>query len=207
MNEIIAASLHGILLAMGLIIPLGVQNVFIFNQGANNKKLRHALPSIVTASICDTVLIVLAVCGVSAAVLKVEGLKLAIFVLGFFFLLYMGYTTWTQKPSKSKKYESMSVMKQIIFAISVSILNPHAIIDTIAVIGTSSLKYDSDVLKFAYAISCVVVSWIWFFALAFAGHVLNKIDDNGYYMKLMNKIAAIIIWVLALYLGISILSL
>ena len=28
------AILHGIILAFGLIIPLGVQNVFVFNQGA-----------------------------------------------------------------------------------------------------------------------------------------------------------------------------
>ena len=207
MNEVVAASLHGVLLAMGLIIPLGVQNVFIFNQGANNAKLRHALPSIITASVCDTMLIALAVCGVSAAVLKVEGLKLAIFVLGFFFLLYMGYATWIQKPSKNKKQESVSAMKQIFFTMSVSILNPHAIIDTIAVIGTNSLKYDNDMLKLAYTISCIAISWIWFFVLALAGHALNRIDDDGYYMKLMNKIAAIIIWALALYLGISILSL
>ncbi|EOB7095948.1 hypothetical protein NYT36_02995 [Staphylococcus aureus] len=29
--------LHGILLALGLILPLGAQNVFVFNQGANQK--------------------------------------------------------------------------------------------------------------------------------------------------------------------------
>ncbi len=28
------AIIHGIILAFGLIIPLGVQNVFVFNQGA-----------------------------------------------------------------------------------------------------------------------------------------------------------------------------
>ena len=28
------AILHGIILAFGLIVPLGVQNVFVFNQGA-----------------------------------------------------------------------------------------------------------------------------------------------------------------------------
>lgn len=31
------AVLHGILLALGLILPLGAQNVFVFNQGANHK--------------------------------------------------------------------------------------------------------------------------------------------------------------------------
>ena len=31
------AIIHGIILAFGLIIPLGVQNVFVFNQGRANQ--------------------------------------------------------------------------------------------------------------------------------------------------------------------------
>ncbi|RZH87840.1 amino acid transporter, partial [Staphylococcus aureus] len=41
--------LHGILLALGLILPLGAQNVFVFNQGANQKKMINALPVVITA--------------------------------------------------------------------------------------------------------------------------------------------------------------
>ncbi|WCR57369.1 MAG: hypothetical protein PG979_001426 [Rickettsia asembonensis] len=33
MNDILSAFLHGIVLALGLIVPLGVQNIFIFNHG------------------------------------------------------------------------------------------------------------------------------------------------------------------------------
>lgn len=36
--------IHGLLLALGLILPLGAQNVVVFNQGANQKKLvKHYL--------------------------------------------------------------------------------------------------------------------------------------------------------------------
>ena len=44
--------IHGLLLALGLILPLA-QNVFVFNQGAN-QKLVKALPVIITAGLCDT---------------------------------------------------------------------------------------------------------------------------------------------------------
>ena len=44
--------IHGLLL--GLILPLGAQNVFVFNQGANQKKISKALPVIITAGLCDT---------------------------------------------------------------------------------------------------------------------------------------------------------
>ena len=45
--------IHGLLLALGLILPLGAQNVFVFNQGAN-QKISKALPVIITAGLCDT---------------------------------------------------------------------------------------------------------------------------------------------------------
>jgi L-lysine exporter family protein LysE/ArgO len=51
--------------AFGLILPPGVQNVFVFNQGAMHKKFTRALPAVLTAGVCDTILIGLAVAGVS----------------------------------------------------------------------------------------------------------------------------------------------
>lgn len=42
------AIVHGIILAFGLILPLGVQNVFVFSQGATQPKLIRALPWAVT---------------------------------------------------------------------------------------------------------------------------------------------------------------
>ncbi len=71
------ALIYGFVLAFGLILPLGVQNIFIFSQGAAHPKLRHALPAIVTASICDTLLILLAVAGVSLVVLTISWLKIS----------------------------------------------------------------------------------------------------------------------------------
>jgi L-lysine exporter family protein LysE/ArgO len=40
------AFIHGFVLALGLILPLGVQNVFIFNQGAVQPRFYKALPAI-----------------------------------------------------------------------------------------------------------------------------------------------------------------
>ena len=55
----------------------------------------------------------------------------------------MGYNTWNQPPiDLTMNSGAFQLKKQILFAISVSILNPHAIMDTIIVIGTSALKYN-----------------------------------------------------------------
>ena len=83
------AMLHGFLLALGLILPLGAQNVFVFNQGANQKKLTRALPVILTAGFCDTFLIVVAILGVSLILMSMPMLQLVIYLIGFVFLIYM----------------------------------------------------------------------------------------------------------------------
>jgi L-lysine exporter family protein LysE/ArgO len=204
----ISAFVHGLILAFGLILPLGVQNVFVFNQGAFHKRFRHALPVVLTASLCDTLLITLAVFGVSLVILGSFWLKTILLGAGVVFLLYMGWRTWKSTPandnSEHKPGETFTPSKQIAFAASVSLLNPHAMMDTALVIGTSSLHY-YGAEKFAFALAAILVSWIWFLGLAVAGRIMGELDQSGRMMKALNKISALVMWGAAVYIGISLL--
>lgn len=194
--------IHGILLAFGLILPLGVQNVFIFNQGATHTNFMKALPAVITAGICDMILIYLAVAGVSVIVFSFEWLKLLLFLAGFLFLAYMGWVIWKDNPTINSKREQkgFSARRQITFATSVSLLNPHAILDTIGVIGTSSLGY-TGYDKWMFTLACIGVSWVWFLSLAIVGRKIGQIDGNGKFLNYLNKTSAVIIWIMALYMG------
>lgn len=112
------AFLHGLILAFGLILPLGMQNVFILTQGAVQRRWRHALPAVLTASLCDTLLIFLAILGVSLVWLGSAWLKTAVMGAGILFLLYMGWSTWESEPStgESEAAERFPPRKQIAFA-------------------------------------------------------------------------------------------
>ncbi|CAG9614325.1 Arginine exporter protein ArgO [Bacillus rhizoplanae] len=194
------AILHGIILAFGLIIPLGVQNVFVFNQGASQSTILKAAPVVITAATCDTILILFAVQGVSLMLLTFSWLTTILYTIGFFFLLYMGWAIWKSEPTVSKnEVQTMTIKKQIIFAASVSLLNPHAILDTIGVIGTNSIQY-IDAEKWAFTLATIFVSWIWFIGLAIAGRMLGKVDSSGTKIKLLNKISGVIIWGVAFYM-------
>lgn len=200
----IQAAIHGFILALGLILPLGVQNLFIFNQGAAQRKFKNAMPAVITASICDTILICLAVLGVSVILLKITVLKTILLLGGVCFLLYMGLVMWKSKPSRGEEdQQSFTVKKQIVFAMSVSLLNPHAILDTIGVIGTNSLLY-SGTGKIIFTIVCVAVSWIWFLALAIIGKLIGKVDKQGNFLVLLNKISAVIMWGMAVMMLVSV---
>ncbi len=106
------AIIHGIILAFGLIIPLGVQNVFVFNQGASQPNIWRAAPVVLTASICDTLLILIAVQGVSLVLLTFSWLTNSLYIIGFFFLLYMGFVIWRSNPSNDVKQEKKYALKK-----------------------------------------------------------------------------------------------
>lgn len=196
------AFIHGIILAFGLILPLGVQNLFVFNQGAVQGNLWQAMPAVITAGFCDTLLILAAVLGVSLVIISFVWLKTVLLASGFVFLVYMGWIAWQSKTEDGQTATGAGLPpgKQIIFAASVSLLNPHAILDTIGVIGTSSLQY-ADSSKLMFTAACILVSWLWFFFLAFAGRFLGNLDSSGRLLGLLGKFSAIFIWGAAVYLG------
>lgn len=193
--------IHGFILALGLIIPLGVQNVFIFNQGVFQPRFVKALPVVITASLCDTLLILVSVLGVSLVILGSFLIKTILISVGCIFLIYMGFTTWNSKPSNDREVEAnkFPLKKQIIFAASVSLLNPHAIMDTVGVIGTSSINYQGEE-KVIFAFACILVSWIWFFSLALLGRITGELDKSGKFLPILNKISALVMWGVAGYL-------
>ncbi|EJR05584.1 hypothetical protein II5_03012 [Bacillus cereus MSX-A1] len=112
----------------------------------------------------------------------------------------MGFVIWRSNPSNDVKQEkSMPLKKQILFAASVSLLNPHAILDTIGVIGTNSIQYIGSE-KWAFTLATIIVSWIWFISLALAGKFLKRLDSTGKAILLLNKFSGLIIWGVALYM-------
>lgn len=193
------AFIYGVTLAFGLIIPLGMQNVFIFNQGATQPHYFRALPSVITAFLCDVMLILFAVLGISLVVLTIPWLAHAIYAIGILFLSYMGWVTWKSQSAIHLETTPLPTKQQIGFAATTSLLNPHALLDTIGVIGTNALQFTGMNL-WAYTVACLCVSFCWFFGLSIAGHHFKKMDTNGYGMSLLNKISALVMWVLAAYL-------
>lgn len=196
-SQMLQPLIHGVLLALGLILPLGAQNVFVFNQGANQKKFSSALPVIITAGICDTFLIVIAVLGVSLILISMPTLQLLIYVIGLLFLMYMAWSLWTEKPSNIKKIAPMSPKRQVLFALSVSLLNPHAIMDTVGVIGTSAAVY-VGYEKIIFMLATISVSWVWFILLAVLGRIIGTVDKSGQYIVILNKVSSIVIFIVGM---------
>ncbi len=196
---------HGISLALGLILPLGAQNTFIINQGASHQRYLRVIPAVITAGLCDTFLIILATTGVSEVVLLYPSIKVLMFIIAILFLGYLGWKMWTTKPTEEqdKIDNQYSVKFQVITALTLSLLNPHAIADTVATIGTSALAYDDLEQRLYFVSACIIVSWIWFFMLSIFGKILSK---NKIYAIYQNKVSAIMIWSSCIIISYSLFS-
>ena len=192
--------LHAFILALGLILPLGVQNLFVFNQGVTQPALWRALPAVITAAICDTLLILLAVQGLSMVLGTWVLGKMILQFLGGCFLLYMGVLTWRQGDHTDNAHppEPFSTRRQITFAAGVSLLNPHAILDTIGVIGTSALQYEGW-QRMEFALVCVLVSWLWFIFLATAGSWIKNLNWGSFNLD-FSRFSAVLIWFSACFI-------
>lgn len=194
----LSAFLHGYLLAFGLILPLGPQNAFILAQGAGRARWLDALPAVLAACLCDTLLIGLAVFGVSAVVLTLSWVRTALIVAGIIFLVVIGLLNWraggaatTAQPARPE-----GARRQVAFSVAVSLLNPHAILDTIGVIGTSALAY-SGTAKLVFAVACVLNSCVWFTGLSLAGRLSDRITGL---QGVLTRASAVVMWLSAVYL-------
>lgn len=193
---------HGLVLAVGLIAALGPQNVYVFQQGVSQPRLVRALPTVVTAGVCDTALIGLAVLGVSVVVLRVAWLRTTLYAAGVGFLVYVGWRLYTAPEGTvdANAATAAGAREQVAFTASVSLLNPHAVLDTVGVIGTSAVAYDAPA-RWAFAAGCLVVSWGWFAGLAVAGRRLGASDRADRWLRHVDAASALVVWAVAAYMG------
>jgi L-lysine exporter family protein LysE/ArgO len=192
------AFFHGFILAFGLILPLGPQNSFILSKAATAPKFSSILPIIFTAGLCDSLLILLAVSGLSMVLIHLQWLEKLLFVGGAIFLFWVAYGIWrdTSELQLNPNVARLSTWALIRQTLSISLINPYAYLDTIAVIGTSAALYHGA-QRLWFVGGCVLLSWLWFFCLAMVGRVAGQ---SALFMRVQRPVSALIISVSGVYL-------
>jgi L-lysine exporter family protein LysE/ArgO len=138
------AYLAGLALGLALIVPIGAQNVFVVGQGLAVGWPRAGW-AVVAAGCCDSVLIVGGAAGVSGLLTGFPAVRGALLLGGTAFLAYLGTQSWRTA--------------------AVSLLNPHAILDTVGVIG-AAVAAQPHASRAVFALGSVTASWLWFLLLA-----------------------------------------
>ncbi len=192
--------LEGFLLSLGLIMAIGAQNAFVISQTISG---RFSLPVILTVSFCDVFLISLGVLGVGAIIQQSELLVLVTTWAGIIFLVVYGaiafksiFSTKVLDPSARS---ATSRKKAIFTAMAVSLLNPHAYLDTVVILGGVAGKFVAD-QKIWFVFGAISASFVWFFILALAARKMAPIFKKPIAWRILDCFVCIMMWSIALSL-------
>lgn len=167
----------GLLLGLSLITSIGTQNLFVIRQG-----LKKELPYFcaLSCALCDALMIILGVTGISIILIKFPTIKLVILMAGILFLLIHGGSAFkrglnkasiqaTLKQINNPDKKQISYSKLILLSLSFSLLNPQALLDTLIIIGGNANQY-MHTYKYLFVAGTITASFIWFIGLAFISH-------------------------------------
>jgi L-lysine exporter family protein LysE/ArgO len=156
--------LAGLALGLTMILPIGVQNLFVLNQGLV-AGFPRVLVAIGTAGLCDTVLIVLGALGASAVLAAAPGLRAALVLGGSVFIAVLGARLLLSRVTSLERAPKAATAGAVVAqAAGASLLNPHAILDTVGVIG-GAVAARAAGERAPFALGAISASWLWFFLL------------------------------------------
>jgi L-lysine exporter family protein LysE/ArgO len=166
-----SAFVFGLLFGMATVLPVGVQSFVVLNQGLTVGYPRVFF-GIVTASCCDTLLIILGAVGVSA-ILNAPGSREALILVGVGFLLVMGVLALRASSDNEEVNSCMRPAAMVAQAAGVSLLNPHAILETVGILGAAIAAQAAE-SRVKFAAGVISASWVWFLMVGLGASVVQR---------------------------------
>lgn len=194
MNDVLAAFVLG----LGLIMAIGPQNAFVLRQGLRRE---HALLAALVCALSDTALMTLGVLGVGRLLAARPELVTLGTLAGAAFLLWYGAQAFrsAQRPQQAELSGQAAAGPRatVLGALGFSFLNPHALLDTLVLVGGASASAARPELFLAGVISA---SWVWFFGLALAARGLAGHMRSARTWQAVDILVGLMMWAIALSL-------
>jgi L-lysine exporter family protein LysE/ArgO len=163
----------GLLFGLATAFPVGVQSFVVMNQGLRLGYPR-VLTGIVTASLCDTLLIVVGAAGASALLADADE-RVPVLLIGIAFLAIFGVLA-LRAPPEAEVGEVKSAgrpLAMIAQTVGVSLFNPHAVLETVGVLGGAIAAQTAE-NRIEFACGVIAASWVWFLMVGFGASALQK---------------------------------
>jgi L-lysine exporter family protein LysE/ArgO len=163
----------GLHFGLATAFPVGVQSFVVMNQG-----LRYGYPrvltGIVTASLCDTLLIVAGAAGASTLLADADE-RVPVILIGIAFLATFGILAF-RAPPEEEAGEVKSVgrpLAMVAQTVGVSLFNPHAVLEMVGVLG-GAIAAQTAGNRIEFACGVITASWAWFLMVGFGASALQK---------------------------------
>jgi L-lysine exporter family protein LysE/ArgO len=197
----ITPAIKGYLVCISLIVAIGPQNAFVLRQGLRKQ---HVLLTVLICSSTDAILIAAGVLGFGAIIASHPLLLILAKWFGAAFLFFYGlksfYSAWKNEYLDIQSAAQARSTREIVSVLLVvGLLNPHAYLDTMVLIGTIGAQF---VLakRYLFAIGAWLASITWFFFLGFGAGFLAAFFKKPLAWKILDIIIAFIMIFIAVSL-------
>jgi len=183
--------IQGLLLGFSLIVAIGAQNLFVFNQGLIGK---YVMIVCLFCSLSDALLILIGYSGLYLIIENNVILQNFIILIGFLWLL--GYGVLKIREGMSFDQESnldiqishtnnRNLYKTILAISGITWLNPHVYLDTVFLIGSISNSVQSE-KQFSFLLGTISSSFLFFFFLGYMGFKIGPLIKSPNLWKKIN---------------------
>lgn len=189
---------QGFGVSAALIIAIGAQNAFVLQQGLRRSYL---FLSALTCALCDAVLISLGVGGFGAVIAATPWLtRLATWGGALFLLLYGWRSFRSAMRSNALTVQGdlarLSLRATVLGLLAVSLLNPHALLDTVVLIGSVGAQYPAPE-RATFALGAMLASLTWFFSLAYGAARLAPLFQKPLAWRVLDLTVGCLMWSIA----------
>lgn len=191
--------LRGILVGFAFVAPIGMQNIYMFNNALSNKMSKALLYNFLVW-FCDALFSFAAFYGIGALISANEIVKIIVMIIGGALTSYIGFNIiHSAKQTAIGSDRKKQTLKQALMtALIVSWGNPQAMIDGTMMLGASraTLTFEQSIL---FITGVVTASFIWDHGITIGFNLLrDKLPKK--FLLAINLISGIIVAVYGLYL-------
>ena len=163
--------IQGFIIGSTLILAIGPQNLYVINQGL---KKNFVFIVVLICSLSDSLLIV---CGIylSNNILSLNTSIITIMkLIGGIWLILYGINkikNSRQHEIKSNEFNEASFTKVVFTTLAITYANPHVYLDTVILLGSISINFDS---KLYFGLGAICASFVFFFSLGYFSNFLSQ---------------------------------
>jgi len=192
--------LSGLALGASLIVAIGAQNAFVLRPGLRRRYVL-AVASICTLS--DWMLMTLGAVGFGSLVAAFPLVTHLAAWGGAAFLLVYGalsfrsaFTRQSLDAEAEGTPEADSLRAVVLITLAVSWLNPHALLDTVVLIGGLAGQY-AGWDRASFVAGTDLASLLWFFGLAYGARLLAPVFRRPAAWQVLDVLIGLVMWGIA----------
>ncbi|AWI74943.1 amino acid transporter [Parazoarcus communis] len=200
-----AGFLNGFMLTLGLIMAIGAQNAHVLRQGLRGE---HVLLTVVVSVLCDVSLILLGMNGLGAVFSANPDWMEAARYGGAAFLGWYGLRSLRSAlaggslQADAGQRRRLTWRQALLTAAGFSLLNPHAYLDTVVLLGSIGNSQAAE-LRPLFTAGAIAGSVCWFVLLGYGARLLAPVFRRPRAWQVLDGGVALMLWSIAAWLILS----